>query len=65
MVPIPCHSNFNQGSDADMDTVNTQNRVQAGAFTLPAEVQAVGGYNNKIIWRHGLDFLFELPKRYI
>ena len=32
---------FNQGTDADMDTVNTQNRVQALA-QLPVEVQAVG-----------------------
>nr|WP_287521548.1 efflux RND transporter permease subunit [Veillonella sp.] len=33
---------FNQGTDADMDTVNTQNRVQAALAQLPAEVQAVG-----------------------
>lgn len=33
---------FNQGSDADMDTVNTQNRVQAALAQLPAEVQQVG-----------------------
>jgi len=33
---------FNQGSDPDMDTVNTQNRVQAALAQLPAEVQAVG-----------------------
>ena len=33
---------FNQGSDADMDTVNTQNRVQAALAQLPTEVQQVG-----------------------
>ena len=33
---------FNQGSDADMDTVNTQNRVQAALAQLPSEVQQVG-----------------------
>ena len=33
---------FNQGSDADMDTVNTQNRVQAALSQLPYEVQQVG-----------------------
>lgn len=33
---------FNQGTDADMDTVNTQNRVQAALSQLPSEVQAVG-----------------------
>lgn len=33
---------FSQESDADMDTVNTQNRVQAALAQLPAEVQAVG-----------------------
>lgn len=33
---------FNQGSDADLDTVNTQNRVQAALAQLPSEVQSVG-----------------------
>ena len=33
---------FNQGSDPDMDTVNTQNRVQAALAQLPSEVQQVG-----------------------
>ena len=33
---------FNQGSNADMDTVNTQNRVQAALAQLPSEVQQVG-----------------------
>ena len=33
---------FNQGSDADMDMVNTQNRVQAALAQLPSEVQQVG-----------------------
>ena len=33
---------FNQGSNADMNAVNTQNRVQAALSQLPAEVQAVG-----------------------
>ena len=33
---------FNQGSDADMDTINTQNRVQAALAQLPSEVQQVG-----------------------
>lgn len=33
---------FSQDSDADMDTVNTQNRVQAALSQLPSEVQQVG-----------------------
>ncbi|WP_251423036.1 efflux RND transporter permease subunit [Veillonella agrestimuris] len=33
---------FAQDSDADMDTVNTQNRVQAALSQLPSEVQQLG-----------------------
>ncbi len=33
---------FSQESDADMDTVNTQNRVQAALSQLPSEVQQIG-----------------------
>jgi len=33
---------FAQGTDADMDTVNVQNRVARATNSLPAEVQAVG-----------------------
>lgn len=33
---------FEQGTDADMDTVNVQNRVARALASLPAEVQTVG-----------------------
>lgn len=33
---------FDQGTDADMDTVNTQNRVQRALAQLPTEVQTLG-----------------------
>ncbi len=33
---------FDQGTDADMATVNTQNRVARATASLPSEVQAVG-----------------------
>lgn len=33
---------FNQGSDADIDAVNVQNRVAKAMASLPQEVQAVG-----------------------
>lgn len=33
---------FNQGTDGDMDTVNTQNRVARAEASLPSEVQAAG-----------------------
>lgn len=33
---------FDQGTDADMDTVNTQNRVARAEAALPSEVQTVG-----------------------
>lgn len=38
---------FNQGTDADMDTVNTQNRVQRALASLPSEVQNVGVITTK------------------
>ena len=38
---------FNQGTDADMDTVNTQNRVQRALASLPSEVQSVGVITTK------------------
>ena len=34
---------FETGSDDDMDTVNTQNRVSQVSSTLPAEVTQTGG----------------------
>lgn len=38
---------FNQGTDADMDTVNTQNRVARATAQLPSEVQNVGVITTK------------------
>ena len=52
---------FNQGTDADMDTVNTQNRVQAALAQLPSEVQAVGVTTTKSSGDMALIFSLSSP----
>lgn len=52
---------FNQGTDADMDTVNTQNRVQAALSQLPSEVQAVGVTTTKSSGDMALVFSLNSP----
>ena len=52
---------FNQGTDADMDAVNTQNRVQAALAQLPSEVQAVGVTTTKSSGDMALIFSLSSP----
>ena len=52
---------FNQGSNADMNAVNTQNRVQAALSQLPAEVQAVGVTTTKSSGDMALIFSLNSP----
>lgn len=52
---------FNQGTDADMDTVNTQNRVQRALASLPSEVQAVGVTTTKSTSDMSLVFALSSP----
>ena len=50
---------FNQGSDPDMDTVNTQNRVQAAPSSTAFRGPTSWCNNDKILWRYGVYFLLE------
>ncbi|MBS4913803.1 MAG: multidrug efflux RND transporter permease subunit [Veillonella sp.] len=52
---------FNQGTDADMDTVNTQNRVQRALASLPSEVQAIGVTTTKSTSDMSLVFALSSP----
>lgn len=52
---------FNQGTDADMDTVNTQNRVQQAVASLPSEVQQVGVTTTKSSGDMALIFSLNSP----
>ena len=52
---------FAQGTDADMDTVNTQNRVQAALAQLPNEVQTVGVTTTKSSGDMALIFSLNSP----
>ena len=52
---------FNQGTDADMDAVNTQNRVQAALAQLPSDVQAVGVTTTKSSGDMALIFSLSSP----
>ncbi len=52
---------FAQGTDADMDTVNTQNRVARAQASLPTEVQALGVTTTKSTGDIALFFSLESP----
>lgn len=49
---------FNQSTDPDMATVNTQNRVQRALASLPSEVQSVGVITAKS--SGSMDYIFAL-----
>lgn len=52
---------FDQGTDADMDTVNTQNRVQRALAQLPTEVQTLGVTTTKSTGDMALVFSLKSP----
>lgn len=52
---------FDQGTDADMDTVNTQNRVQRALASLPTEVQTIGVTTTKSTGDMSLVFALKSP----
>ncbi|WP_288190477.1 efflux RND transporter permease subunit [uncultured Veillonella sp.] len=52
---------FDQGTDADMDTVNTQNRVQRALAQLPTEVQTLGVTTTKSTGDMALAFSLKSP----
>lgn len=52
---------FDQGTDADMDTVNTQNRVQRALAQLPIEVQTLGVTTTKSTGDMALVFSLKSP----
>lgn len=52
---------FTQGTDADMDTVNVQNRVQRALAQLPTEVQNVGVTTTKSTGDMALVFSLRSP----
>lgn len=54
---------FEQGTDADMATVNTQNRVARATASLPSEVQAMGVTTTKSSGDMAMVFSLDSPNK--